>query len=295
MASQIQTIVSAWSPPFGLTAAMVVVAAIYVRGWNAIRRTRPRYFTHARLACFLGGMLFLWLAIASPVDGFADVLLSAHMFQHFLLMSAVPPLLVLGAPVVPLLRGLPRWSIRYFAGPLMTWRWSRRLGHAVTAPVVAWLSFNLVFLCWHLPVAYDFALRNERVHDLEHICFLATALVFWHVILHPWPSRDRSNNWMILLYLLSADIVNTALSAFLVFCNRPVYQFYIESGNPFGISPLSDQVAAGAIMWVLNSIVFLVPAMLLTLRLAGMEPGRAPLQIDGPRSTRYARSGQALH
>ena len=96
--------------------------------------------------------------------------------------------------------------------------------------------------------------------------------MFWYVVVHPWPSRTRSNNWMVLLYLLSADIVNTTLSAFLAFCNRPVYQFYITGPNPFHISALSDQIAAGMIMWVLNSIVFLVPAMVLTVQLAGSGP-----------------------
>jgi len=73
------------------------------------------------------------------------------------------------------------------------------------------------------------------------------------------------------VYLLSADIVNSALSAFLAFCNRPIYRFYFSQPNPFHISPLSDQIAGGVIMWVLNSIVFLVPAMLLTVRLAGFS------------------------
>ena len=148
------------------------------------------------------------------------------------------------------------------------------------APAVAWLVFNVVFLAWHLPVAYDFALRNEHIHDLEHICFLVTALFFWYVILHPWPSRVRSNSWMILLYLLSADIVNTALSAFLAFCNRPIYAFYSAGPNPFHISALSDQVAAGVIMWVLNSFVFLVPAMLLTVQLAGFGSNRSQDRSD---------------
>ena len=74
---------------------------------------------------------------------------------------------------------------------------------------------------------------------------------------------------MVLVYLLSADVVNTALSAFLAFCNRPIYQFYIADPNPFHISALADQIAGGVIMWVLNSTVFLVPAMLLTMQLAG--------------------------
>lgn len=269
MSTATQAVFTAWSLPFGLTIAVVLVSVIYVRGWNAIRRTRPRYFNSSRLLCFLSGMLILWLAIASPIDGFADVLLSAHMVQHFLLMSAVPPLILLGAPVVPLLRGLPRWVVRRSLGPLIAVQWTRSIGGFLTAPVVAWLVFNVVFLAWHLPKAYDFALSHESVHDFEHICFLVTALFFWYVVLHPWPSRVHSNSWTILLYLLSADIVNTALSAFLAFCNRPIYQFYITGPNPFHISALADQVAGGVIMWVLNSTVFLVPAMLLTVRLMG--------------------------
>ncbi len=276
MSPATQAIFTAWSPPFWLTIAVLAVSVIYVRGWVAIRRTRPAYFSYARMLFFLGGMAVLWLAIASPIDGFADTLLSAHMVQHFLLMSAVPPLVLLGAPVVPLLRGLPRWTIRYIVGPLIATRWLRSLGHFFVEPLVAWITFNLVFLAWHLPAAYDLALRNEHIHDFEHLCFLGTAILFWWVIIRPWPSPAHSTGWMVLLYLLSADIVNTALSAFLAFCNHPIYQFYVAQPNPFHISALSDQVAGGVIMWVLNSTVFLVPAMWLTFRLAGF--GAMPTQ-----------------
>lgn len=269
MTTETQAILSAWSLPYGLSILTILVSAIYVRGWYAIRKTRPAYFTDMRLLAFLSGMLVLWLSIASPIDGFADVLLSAHMVQHLLLMSVVPPLIWLGAPIVPLLRGLPRWFVKMFLGPLIAWRWLRKVGDFFTTPVVAWLSFNLVFLAWHMPAAYDYALQHEDVHDFEHICFLATSLLFWLVIIHPWPSRTRSNNWMVLFYLLSADVVNTALSAFLAFCNRPVYAFYISGPNPFHVSPLADQVLGAVIMWVLGSLVFLVPAMLITVQILG--------------------------
>ena len=275
MSTATQAIFAAWSPPFWLTVAVLAVSAIYVRGWFAIRKTRAAYFTGTRLFFFLCGMVVLWLAIASPIDGFADALLSAHMVQHFLLMSAVPPLVLLGAPVVPLLRGLPRPLLKTCIGPLIAWRPLRQFGHYIISPMVAWLTFNLVFLAWHLPAAYDLALRDENIHDFEHLCFLGTAILFWWVIIHPWPNRVRSTSWMVLLYLLSADIVNTALSAFLTFCNRPIYQFYVTRPNPFHISALSDQVAGGVIMWVLNSTVFLVPAMWLAVQLAGS--GTRPL------------------
>ena len=272
MPNETQAIFAAWSPPLGLTILTLLVSAIYVRGWYAIRKTRPTYFSDMRLMSFLCGMLVLWLSIASPIDGFADVLLSAHMVQHFLLMSVVPPLIVLGAPVVPLLRGLPRSLVKSFLAPIFAWRWLRTMGNFLTAPVVAWLLFNLDFLSWHVPSAYDFALQNERVHDFEHICFLITSLLFWWVVVLPWPSRIHSNDWRVLLFLISADLVNTALSAFLAFCNRPVYSYYITGPNPFHVSPLSDQILGAVIMWVLGSIVFLVPAILITVRL--MSPSR---------------------
>jgi cytochrome c oxidase assembly factor CtaG len=68
-------------------------------------------------------------------------------------------------------------------------------------------------------------------------------------------------------YLVGADIVNTALSAFLAFCNRPVYAYYLRQPNPFHLAPLTDQVAGAVIMWVAGSLVFLVPAVLITIRL----------------------------
>ncbi|MGH9594964.1 MAG: cytochrome c oxidase assembly protein, partial [Bryobacteraceae bacterium] len=92
--------------------AIAVTALLYVRGWFRIRKTRPIQFTGWRLISFLLGLAILWLAISPPMDGLADVLLSAHMVEHLLLMSAVPPLLLLGLPVVPLLRGMPAPLLR---------------------------------------------------------------------------------------------------------------------------------------------------------------------------------------
>jgi cytochrome c oxidase assembly factor CtaG len=105
-----------WSVPVWLTLWIITTALIYLRGWQEIRRTRSQQFTASRLISFLAGLITLWLAICSPMDGFADALLSAHMVEHLLLMSAVPPLLLLGLPTVPLLRGLPVVCRRFVAG-----------------------------------------------------------------------------------------------------------------------------------------------------------------------------------
>jgi len=256
-----------WSPPIFLTTATILTAIVYIRGWFAIRRTRPAQFPDWRLVSFLGGLAVLWLSIGSPMDGFADSALSAHMVEHLLLMSFVPPLVLLGFPTVPLLRGLPRPLTRYVVAPFIRLRPLRRLGHFVTTPVVAWLAMNITFLSWHIPAAYDFALRHERWHDFEHICFLGTSILFWWPIILPWPSHTRTRGWYLILYLVLADIVNTALSAFIAFCGKPLYTYYLTQPNPFGASPMDDQVAGAVIMWVVGSLVFLVPVVGITFHL----------------------------
>jgi cytochrome c oxidase assembly factor CtaG len=267
MPAEYQTIFDQWSPPVFLTAAVLLCAAIYIRGWFAIRRTRPAQFSVGSLAAFLLGLATIWIAIASPLDGFADALLSAHMVEHLLLMSFAPPLLLLGSPQVPLLRGLPRVITVRILGPLLRWRALRELGRFLVVPVVAWLAMNLSFLIWHVPPAYDFALEHEHWHDFEHICFLGTSILFWWPIIRPWPANSHSLGWHMLPYLIGADIVNTALSAFLAFCDRPVYAYYATQSNGYNISPLADQITGAVIMWVVGSLIFLVPAIVITVRL----------------------------
>src|SRR5258705_4492914 len=169
-----QDIFAEWTPPFVLTGMLILCGVIYVRGWFAIRKTRPVQFPAWRLGAFLLGLAMIWVAIASPLDGFADALLSAHMVEHLLLMSFAPPLLLLGYPVVPMLRGLPRLIRIYVCGPLIRITMLRNLGHFLIAPLVAWLAMNLGLLGCHVAAAYDFALEHELWHDVEHLCFLGT-------------------------------------------------------------------------------------------------------------------------
>jgi putative membrane protein len=267
MPPEYRAIFAEWSPPVFLTATLILTAIVYVRGWFAIRRTRPALFPVWRLAAFLLGLATIWISIGSPLDGFADALLSAHMVEHLLLMSFVPPLLLLGYPVVPLLRGLPRGFTVRLVGPLLRLEALRRVGHFLTTPLVAWLAMNLIFLGWHVPAAYDFALEHEHWHEFEHICFLGSSILFWWPLVRPWPTSTHTVGWFALPYLVMADIVNTALSAFLAFCGQPVYGYYLREPNPFHISPLSDQMLGAVIMWVVGSLVFLIPAVVVTVHL----------------------------
>jgi len=267
MTPEVSDLLLDWDIPLWTTATLVLTAAIYLRGWILIRKTLPVWFPAWRLICFLGGIFSLFLATASPLDTFDEKLLSAHMGQHFLFMSVAPPLLLLGAPVVPLLRGSPRILIHRIFVPILRIRWLRQLGRAMASLKIAWLAMNIAYIGWHIPGPYELAVRSESWHNVEHACFFFTSTLFWWPILRRWPGPRPKLSWMLLPYLLASDIVNTGLSAFLCFAGRPIYPSYATETNPLGFTPLNDQVAAGAFMWVFGSVVFLVPAVFITLQI----------------------------
>jgi cytochrome c oxidase assembly factor CtaG len=209
------------------------------------------------------------VAVSSPLDTYSETLLFMHMAQHFVLMSVAPPLIVLGSPLVPILRGLPRSIVRSIGGPLLRSKFAHRLQQLFLRLPFAWLAMNVTYVGWHIPKAYEFALASEHWHNFEHLCFFATSVLFWWPILQPWPARRRFNPWMVLPYLLTADLVNTGLSAFLCFSGRLIYPSYALVDRPFGLDALQDQIAAGAFMWVFGSLVFLIPAICLTARFLG--------------------------
>jgi putative membrane protein len=274
MSDPVRDIFADWKLPIWLTVSIVLTAVVYLRGWLALRKTRRAQFNDERLISFLGGLALLWVVVASPMDGFADALLTAHMIEHLLLMSAIPMLLLYGLPVVPLLRGVPRPVLKWVVGPLIRVTALRRVAEWVVSPAVAWLGMNVAYLAWHVPAAYNYALENETVHGVEHICFLLTSVLFWWYIMRPWPAKARRDDWGMLVYLALGDVVMTLLSAFLAFCDRPVYSYYVQHPNPFGIPVLDDQVLGAVVMWVLGSFAYLVPAMWITFRLTGMNQGR---------------------
>jgi putative membrane protein len=261
-----------WDIPWIVTSSLALTAVIYVRGWLQIRRTRSAQIPPWRLAAFLGGIAALFTAVASPLDTFSESLLFMHMAQHYVLMSIAPPLIVLGAPVVPMLRGLPRVAIRLLR-PLFVTQFLHTAGRWLTRPRVAWLAMNAAYIGWHIPRAYEFALSSENWHNFEHACFFFTNLIFWWPIIRPWPTRALRSNWILIPYLLLADIVNTAVSALLCFSGRLLYPSYGEIARPFGLSALNDQVAAGAFMWVCGSIVYLIPAIAIVAQLLSGSAG----------------------
>jgi cytochrome c oxidase assembly factor CtaG len=246
---------------------IVALGVLYTRGWLQLHRRAPDRFGFSQLTAFVAGLITILCALLSPLDAFAGWLLTVHMIQHLLLMMVAPPLILWGAPYLPLLSSLPRHFSINGVGPFLSSTVLRKVARFVSHPIFCWLTFISINVAWHLPAMYELALRSPSWHRLEHFSFLSTALLFWWPIIQPYPWVARTPRWMILPYLFLADFQNTALSAFLVFCDRVVYPTYETAPRITGLTALEDQAAAGAMMWVAGSVFFLIPVGLITIEL----------------------------
>ncbi len=258
---------SSWELNPWVLIPIAIFGTLYARGWLQLHRRAPDRFGLSQLTAFFAGLIAVVCALCSPLDAFAGWLLTIHMIQHLLLMMVAPPLILWGAPYLPLLSGLPRYFAINGVGPFLSSTVLRKVASFVSHPAFCWSAFISINVAWHLPAMYELALRSPSWHRVEHFSFLSTALLFWWPIIQPHPWVARTPRWMILPYLFLADFQNTALSAFLVFCDRVVYPTYETVPRITGLTPLEDQAAAGAMMWVAGSVFFLIPIGLITIEL----------------------------
>jgi len=249
-----------------LTLLIVFLALVYVRGWMHLRSTSVASVPAWRAGSFLLGLFLIWVPMASPIAAFDHQLLTVHMVQHLLLMTLAPPLIWLGAPVMPFLTGLPQRFVRV-AGPLFRWLPLQRLGRVLAQPAFCWLASIAALVVWHIPAVFTLSLKSGAWHMVEHASFLVTGLLFWWPVIQPWPSVSRWPELSIILYLFLATLPCDILSGFLVFCDRVVYPVYFSASQPFGLSALADQQCAGALMWTCVTVVYLVTGGILTTRL----------------------------
>ena len=219
------------------------------------------------LPAFLGGLFSLWIAIASPLSALDHQSLIAHMLQHLLLMTVAAPLILLGAPAVTLMHGLPQRFVRDGLGPLLRWPPLQWLGQAIAHPVFCWLAATAAVIGWHIPALFELGLQSDWWHVIEYSCFFLAGLLFWWPVVQPWQHASKQPQWSVPLYLFLATLPCDALSAFLTFCDRVVYPSHFSTHRLFGMSALPDQQWAGALMWVWVTIAYLVPAVALTIQI----------------------------
>jgi cytochrome c oxidase assembly factor CtaG len=242
---------------FLLTFAYAIPYGVRARTLAARGRPVPAW----RVACFGAGLLVLAIAVSPPVLELAGERFAAHMAEHLLIADLAALLLVLGL-TGPLLAPLLR--VRAL-GRL------RALGHPVAA-VALWAA-NLYL--WHLPVAYEAALRHEVVHVLQHAMFLLAGINLWMPLFGPFPRPAWFGNAAQLGYIVVVRLVGAALANVFVWSGTVFYGFYGD---------LEDQSLAGAVMMVEESV-FTV-ALFAWLFLKWMREGgerQALLELAGAR------------
>lgn len=291
MPPSVQFAFESCSSPVALTLAMALTGFVYLRGWVRLRSASVDVIPPWRAGSFFLGLFLIWVALGSPLAAFDEELLTVHMVQHLLLMTVAPPLILLGAPFMPLLYGLPPGFVQSALGPLFRWPPIRRVGRLLSHPAVCWLAAAAALVGWHIPAVFTLGLQSEGWHIAEHVCFLVSGFLFWWPVVQPWPSLPSSPRWSILLYLFLATLPCDILSGFLAFCDRVVYPVYLSAPRHFGISALEDQECAAALMWTCVTLAYLIAAAILTTQLLAT---RSPQAEDLVHSTNSAARASFL-
>src|SRR6266852_3803996 len=251
---------------FWVSASLILVAFIYLRGWIRLRRLTLDSVQTWHAGGFMLGLFLIWLAVASPLRALDHEMLTAHMVQHLLLMTFAAPSILLGKPVKILIYGMPHRLVQVMGRPFQ----SAGVHHVLRAlahPAICWLGAAITLVAWHIPAVFVLGLRSQMWHGIEQVSFLASGLLFWWPVVQPWRSASKWPESSLLVYLFLATLPCDILSGFLVFCERVVYPVYFSSSQPFGLSALEDQQCAGALMWTCVTVVYVIAGAIVTARL----------------------------
>jgi putative membrane protein len=270
---------SAWPVEPVLLVSLTAIACLYWLGWSRLSRVAGGIaVSTSRAAAFITGLAAMAVALLSPVAVYSERLFFMHMIQHLLLLLIAPPLLLLGKPLVPMLWGLPSSWRRRVGQMLGPGHVLARLGDTLTMPLVAASAFVITIAVWHIPVFYDAAQGRTLTHDLEHLMFFGTALLYWWPVIHPAGGRRRLSYGLAVPYLLPPFLESLVIGVLLTFADRPLYRTYAEMEMPWGFSVVSDQQLGGLIMWIPGGMLFLIPLIgLLTAVLRNEERSVSPV------------------
>ena len=223
---------SSWYPAWEEVAVLVGLGVAYVL---AARKDRPSLL---RSALFFSGLVLAFVAVASPVATVAvHYLVSAHLLQNVVLAEWTPALLVLG---------LGPWVAGWVA--------RTSVARTLTRPLVALPLWLATYAFWHVPFAYEAALDNRLLLDLEHLSYVTVGLCLWWPVFQdePWhlPSGGKA------AYLFAAFVLASPLGLLFALLPSPLYDTYVQAPRLWGLEPLEDQQIGGTLMAVSEAIVF---------------------------------------
>jgi cytochrome c oxidase assembly factor CtaG len=219
-----------WSLHWDVLLAIGVLAGAYL--WSQRRWPSD---TIRRVAFDVAVILLLTVYI-TPLHTIAvHYLLSVHLLQNVVTAEWAPGLVVFALPTS-------------FAGDVRRFRVVRVLTHPLVA-LPLWLS---TYFVWHVPPIYDAALEQSGwLLDLEHLTYFLAGVLMW------WPvAHGRYSDGVKALYLFAAFVLAAPLGLLLALLPRPIYEFYKDAPQLWGLSDKTDQEIAGVTMAVEQAIVF---------------------------------------
>lgn len=268
-----------WDFDWWVVLLLALSLLLYALGLRALwRRARSSRAPLLRQALWFGlGWLSLVVALVSPLDSAGSFSFAAHMVQHEILMIVAAPLLVLGRPL-----GVWVWA---FAPA-----WRRRLGNgtrngavraawgALTRPLNAWLLHFAVLWMWHVPAAFQAALKSDAIHTLQHLSFLFSALLFWWAVLGK--QGHRTARGTAIAYLFTTMMHTGALGALLTMSETIWYPYYGSNAQVFGLTALQDQQLGGLIMWIPGGLSYIIAGLVLCAQWLGQASPKRPAALQ---------------
>jgi putative membrane protein len=238
--------VSGWALAEGT--GLIACASIYGLGVARLwRRAGTRGLRPLQVAAYGAALVSLWVALLSPLDTLADVLFSAHMGQHEILILVAAPLLVIGRPLYALLWAVPERA-RHGLTTAVDSRPFRRVWRLVSHPVSVLVLHGLALWIWHVPGLFEDALEHETVHALQHLSFFLTAALFWWTLVNG--RYGRAGYGMAVMFVFATAMHSGLLGAMLTFARTALYATHEARTRAAGLDPVADQQLAGLLMWI---------------------------------------------
>ena len=241
------------------TLLLLVAAYLYLNGLANWERPSHPINLWQKIS-FFTGLFLIFIALQSPLDNLSEHMLSFHQLQHFLLRMLAPLLVLLGAPLTPVLRGLPPWALQGFVRPMVRHPLARAVYEKLTNPVITTVLFMGILYLWQFPGVFNLALRNEFVHALMHVTMMSSGFIFYWAVIDPKPRRSRIHYGVRVLYLGLIVLPNTLLGAAITFSRGIIYTGYQDVHQPFNISLLTDQQLGGLLLWVPGDMMSILAA-----------------------------------
>jgi putative membrane protein len=256
-----------WSIHPSTVIGIAALGAIYI--WRARQASAGETLSPWRKLSFFSSLFVMFASLNGPIHDLSDTyLFSAHMVQHLLLTMLLPPLMIVG---------IPGWMLR----PLIQRRVIGAVARRLTKPAVCFVVFNLTIAVWHIPFFYNAAMDNHNIHIVEHLMFMAAAVMMWWPLTSQLPELPRLSYPGQMLYSFLMTIPMSVVAVYITMADDILYPAYSSAPRITALTPADDQLLGGLIMWIPGGIIVMIIMTVVFFRWAQRgEDDAASAQVD---------------